>query len=156
MSTATILSLCGLVSKLASSARTHCILISDQKINKAEVVETQTPDSGVNASRSAYAVNLASLAEKVNHKDIVKYLPDGLLTDAQRELKWQAIAKTIRYTNAKNDRKYADYIAKGDLRNARRMVFAAAELAMKNSKVRDEEGKLLTVLEAGADDREGA
>lgn len=106
------------------------VVISDQAIKKAEVVGPPTPGKpGQNGSRSASDINIASLAKNVKHADILKYLPDGMLTEEQRELKWKAIADTVVYTNEKNDRKYNAFLAKGNKANLSAMVQAAAKAA---------------------------
>ncbi len=106
------------------------VVISDQKINKAEVIAPPNPDNAVkNGPRSASEINIAKLAQLVNHPDIIKYIPDGMLTEEQRSQKWKAIADTVAYTNEKNDRKYKQFIEKGDLANAQRMVDEAAKAA---------------------------
>ena len=56
-------------------------------------------------------------------------MSDGLLTEAQKKEKWNAIAETIKYTNDKNDRKYQQYIEDGNLRAAAQMVKEAAKRA---------------------------
>ncbi|MBO7667771.1 MAG: hypothetical protein J6T26_04845 [Firmicutes bacterium] len=106
------------------------VIISGQKINKAEVMETPLPGKpGSDASRSALEISIENLARKVKHPDILKYLPDGMLTQEQKEIKWNAIADTIAYTNEKNDRKYKSYLKSGKIKAADAMVKAAAKEA---------------------------
>ena len=76
---------------------------------------------------SSVTYSIADIISFVNTKDLLRYLPDQMLTDEQRKAKWEAIAETINKTNSKNDNKYAEYIAKGDERSARQMVKAAAK-----------------------------
>ncbi len=104
------------------------VVISDQQINKAEVVKSPTPGKpGENDSRSASGINIPQLAGKINTPDIVKYLPDEFLSNSQKKIKNKAIAETVKYTNDKNDRKYVEYIQNGDWRSAKRMVAEAAK-----------------------------
>ncbi len=58
----------------------------------------QTPE----ASRSV-TYSIAQIIEFVNGGDLLRYIPDEMLTEAQKTTKYKAIAKTIERTNAKND-----------------------------------------------------
>ena len=119
--------------------------VESKKI-KAEVVKI--PDEqGVRAaiSRSAFKVSVANLARFVNGKDLLRYLPDNMLNDGQIKTKWEGIAETIKKTNAKNDEKYAKFIAEGNLNAAQRMVDQAASAAFRNSVLRDKNGRLIKV-----------
>ena len=49
-----------------------------------------------------------------------------MLTNEQKNVKYQGIADTIRYTNEKNDRKYSKYISENKLDAAKQMVRLAA------------------------------
>ena len=80
------------------------------EIKKTEVVKTpalqkQSPE----ASRSV-AYNIAQIIEFVNSGDLLRYVPDEMLTEAQKITKYEAIAKTIEKTNAKNDERYLEFI----------------------------------------------
>ena len=122
------------------------VVISDQGINIDEVVKPRaTEKTAAPGSRSSYNVNIQLLANKVNNPDILKYLPDGLLSAAQIDVKRKAIADTVEYTNNKNDKKYKEYLRNGDNRSIERMVHAAATANMPESKILDEDGKLLRV-----------
>ncbi len=93
-------------------------------------METPLPENpGSDASRPALNISIQELSRKVKHPDILKYLPDGLLTGEQKEVKWQAIADTIAYTNEKNDRMYQKYLKNGQIKAAEAMVKAAAKAA---------------------------
>ena len=62
------------------------VVISDQKIKKSEVKNSpsqEIPDE--NESRSAFDVNLASLARYVNNDDILKYLPGTVKRGAENK-----------------------------------------------------------------------
>ena len=72
--------------------------------------------------------SISQIVPFVNSKDLLRYLPDGMLDEKQRTAKWEAIAETIRRTNKKNDEKYAKYIAQGNLIAARQMVSAKARM----------------------------
>ena len=101
--------------------------ISLEKIKKAEVVNTpRAHDAQENVSRSATSFSISEIVRFVNGQDLLRYLPDDMLSSWQKSAKWEAIAKTIKTTNEKNDRKYFKYLSKGDVRNAEQMVIAAA------------------------------
>ena len=108
------------------------VIIDQQKVPlnkiKAEVVEiagTQSVQPEV--SRSAFKVNISDLVQFVNSGDLLRYVPDNMLTESQKQIKWDAIADTIVKTNKKNDAKYAKYIRDGKIRAASQMVKAAAK-----------------------------
>ena len=125
--------------------------VESKKI-KAEVVKI--PDEqGVRAaiSRSAFKVSVANLTRFVNGKDLLRYLPDNMLSTEQRKTKWEGIAETIKKTNAKNDEKYAKFIAEGNLNAAQRMVDQAASEAFRNSVLRDKNGKLIKVYHGSSE-----
>ena len=104
------------------------VLISNQGIEKAEVIKPRaTDDSAAPGSRSTYEVSIPLLASKINTPDILKYLPDEFLSVRQKKVKWKAIAETVKYTNDKNDKKYRDYLEKGNFGSLQRMVEAAAK-----------------------------
>ena len=87
-----------------------------------------TPDnSGVNNLHRRAMYSISEIIPFVKSKDLLRYLPDQMLSTEQKTAKWKAIAETIRKTNEKNDKKYAEYISKGDERSARQMVKAAAK-----------------------------
>lgn len=58
----------------------------------------------------------------------MRYIPDDMINESQRAVKWDAIADTIKRTNYKNDRKYEKYIREGKLRVAKLMVQQAAKM----------------------------
>ena len=99
------------------------------EIKKTEVVKTpalqmQTPE----ASRSV-TYSIAQIIEFVNSGDLLRYIPDEMLTEAQKTTKYEAIAKTIERTNTKNDERYLEFIKDGNLWEAGQMVLAAAKAA---------------------------
>ena len=67
-------------------------------------------------------INLSQLFNNVNAIDILRYIPDNFLAISQRELKYQVIAETIKYTNYKNYEKYREYISKHDYALAKRSM----------------------------------
>lgn len=110
-------------------------LSSLAEIKKTEVVktpalQTQTPE----ASRSV-TYSVAQIIEFVNSGDVLRYIPDEMLTEAQKITKYEAIAKTIEKTNIKNDERYIEFIKSGNLWEAARMVLAAARSNGYNSPV---------------------
>ena len=110
------------------------LIVDQQKIEnkkiKAEVAKaTAITKDRPNTSRSAFNISVASIVPFVNGKDLLRYLPDNMLTPNQRKEKWEAIAETIEYTNNKNDRHYIDYIRSGNISAAKQMVRQAAKAA---------------------------
>ena len=67
-------------------------------------------EDGYPTSRSVYSISIAHIFANVNTADIIRYVPDEMLNDTQRKIKWESIAETIKYTNDKNDRKYFEYV----------------------------------------------
>ena len=106
------------------------VVIGDKRIKKSEVFTTIAPQKdGATVARSDFNISIARLAEKVNNKKILQYLPDGLLSEQQKSIKWKAIAESIKKTNKKNDTKYFNFIKKGNIRAAEQMVKEAAKRA---------------------------
>ena len=50
-----------------------------------------------------------------------------MLSEEQKKTKWEGIAETVERTNEKNDKKYTEYLSKGNLVAARQMIIAAAK-----------------------------
>ncbi len=71
------------------------VVISDQGINKDEVVKPRATEKTVAPGSHSSKISIQLLAKKVNTPDILKYLPDGLLSAAQIEVKRKAIADTV-------------------------------------------------------------
>lgn len=100
----------------------------DGKKNKTGVMEVDDRQSGGHpTSRPVYKISIAQIFANVNTKDLLRYVPDDFLNENQRKIKWDGIADTIKYTNDKNDKKYAEFIRKGNLSAAMSMVAAAAK-----------------------------
>ena len=83
----------------------------------------------VGGPRRRVTYSIAQIIQFVNSGDVLRYLPDELLSEEQKVTKWKAVAETEKYTAEKNDKKYFDYIKNGNLRDARRMIIAAARAA---------------------------
>ena len=118
----------------ADGKATLYVIVDQQPVEskkiKAEVVKipgTQNVSPAI--SRSAFKVSVANLARFVNGKDLLRYLPDNMLSDEQKNTKWEAIAETVKKTKAKNDAKYTGFLAAGNLRAAQNMVNQAAKVA---------------------------
>ena len=99
-----------------------------REIKKTEVLKTPAANADPEASHSV-AYSIAQIIEFVNSGDLLRYVPDQMLSKTQKATKYEAIAETIAKTNAKNDGKYAEYISKGNLQAARQMVVGAAKKA---------------------------
>ena len=96
---------------------------------KTEVLKATDPHKvGSSASRSV-DYDIPQILQFVNSKDLLRYIPDDMLNAEQKTSKWEAIAETIKKTDAKNDKKYAEFISKGNLYAAQRMVDEAAKAA---------------------------
>ena len=103
------------------------VVVDQQKI-KAEVLKATTqPSDGSATSHSAFIYNLSHLVALVNSKDLLRYLPDDMLSDEQKRVKYEGIAETIKYTNDKNDAKYAKFVASENIQAAQAMVITAAK-----------------------------
>jgi len=96
---------------------------------KTEVVKTTaSPIVKSSVSRSV-TYSVSQIIPFVNSKDVLRYIPDDMLSKEQKQIKWEGIAETIKYTNQKNDEKYAKYVSAGNLDAAKQMVIAAAKEA---------------------------
>ena len=103
--------------------------VESEKI-KAEVFKIPTAQKvRPKTSRSAFNVSITKLASVVKSKDLLRYLPDDMLGDDQRSIKWIGIAETATKTNKKNDKKYLTVLADGKLDAAKTMVQQAAKVA---------------------------
>ena len=110
------------------------VIVDQQKVPinkiKAEVVKIAgTQKVQPEVSRSAFKMSIPDIVPFVNGGDLLRYLPDDMLTENQKQIKWDAIADTIVRTNEKNDAKYAKYIREGKIRAVTQMVEAAAKEA---------------------------
>ena len=94
------------------------------EVVKNPALQKQTPES----SRSV-TYSISQIIKFVNSGDVLRYLPDEMLSEEQKVTKWKAVAETEKYTAEKNEKKYFDYIKNGNLRDARRMIVAAAKAA---------------------------
>ena len=108
------------------------VIVSQQKIEmekiKAEIVKTsRSQNVKANISPSAFAYSIPQIIPFVNSKDLLRYLPDDMLTEEQKKTKAEGIAETIKTTNDKNDKKYKEFIESGNLRAAQAMVVASAK-----------------------------
>ncbi len=106
------------------------VVICQEKI-KTEVLGIQAAEKSASHTPRPVNISIAQIAKNVNsqNKDLLRYFPDGLLNEEQRKAKNEAIAETVEYTNAKNDKAYIEAIKKGDIRNAKIMLQNAAKAA---------------------------
>lgn len=110
------------------------VIVDQNKIERQKIKAEVTKAPGVHkarseTSRSAYVISIADIISFVNSKDLLRYLPDDMLDGQQRKAKWEAVADTIIKTDRKNDKKYSEFIASGNLKAAQNMVNAAADTA---------------------------
>ncbi len=79
------------------------VVVSQEKI-KTEVMGTEhMENSSGDPAPHPVTFSIPRVASFVNTPDLLRYLPDGLLNKSQKEIKYKALTKTIRYTNQKND-----------------------------------------------------
>ena len=96
--------------------------------NSDRGLQDASPDlTGVDSLHRSVTYSIADIIPFVKSKDLLRYLPNEMLSDEQHKAKWEAIAETIKKTDNKNDEQYAEYVAKDDERSARQMVKAAAK-----------------------------
>lgn len=116
--------------KQLTSGQTVLYVVVDQtKIKKVEVLKLGVPinTSGAQSSRSTSKLSISKIFSFVKNKDLLRYMPDDMLNNEQKQAKQEAIAETIEYTNNKNDNKYKQFIIKGDNASINRMVQNAAK-----------------------------
>lgn len=101
--------------------------VLEQK-NKTEVVNTAGPIKTDQTVSRSVEYSISQIIPFVKSKDLLRYIPDGMLDVEQKTAKWEAIADTIIYTNDKNDKHYADFIRKGNEMAAKEMVTQAAKV----------------------------
>ncbi len=95
------------------------IAISDiEQKKETEVVKTAGPNETNQTASRSVNYSISQIVPFVKNKDLLRYLPDNMLDAEQKNAKWEAIAETIKATSEKNDRKYAEYIASGNLEAA--------------------------------------
>lgn len=116
--------------KMSSNSANLYVVINEQGIKKEKVdindVQVQHK-AGADTSTSTFNGSISKIFSLVNNKDLLRYLPDNMLDNSQKELKQEAIAETIKNTNNKNDKKQKEYILKGDYASLNRMVQNAAK-----------------------------
>lgn len=83
--------------------------------NKTKVAKTTAPLDMESSASRLVKYSIAQVVPFVNSRDVLRYIPDDMLTIEQRKTKWRAIADTIKKTNEKNDKKYAEYISEGQV-----------------------------------------
>ena len=113
------------VKQTRGSGNTLYVIVGSEN-SKTEVIKPPTTSRPAHGSRSV-EFSITDIIKNVKDADILEYLPDPMLDDQQKALKYKAIADTIKYTADKNDKKYAEYIRKGRLFEVKRMVQAAAK-----------------------------
>ena len=84
-------------------------------------------ESGELRRRVIYSI--AQIIPFIKNKDVLRYIPDDMLSEAQKKTKWEGIAETVKKTNEKNNKKYVKYISEGNLFAARQMVISVAKAA---------------------------
>ena len=122
-----------------NSNKSHAlyIIVGNNKIKKTEVLKSQSSDlTAVKYdSRPIFNISVSDLIENVKDGDVLRYVPDGMLTAEQKRIKDDKVAETLQYTNEKNDAKYLKYISKENFRDAGRMIERAARMSGKAEEV---------------------
>lgn len=77
------------------------LIVDQQKIDmkkiKAEVTKTTgVKNTNPSVSRSAFRINVAEIIPFVKSIDLLRYLPENMLSENQKKEKWNAIADTIK------------------------------------------------------------
>ena len=68
--------------------------------------------------------SISQILSFVNSKDLLRYIPDDLLDSDRIDAKRKAIAETQKYTDKKNDNKYAVFVNQGNTRATKDMLSA--------------------------------
>ena len=105
------------------------VVIDNEAIKKADVTAEPLSEKQSTTPTESANISIAKVLAKVNSPDIVKYVPNEFLDRTRRDIKYKAIADTIRRTNDKNDRKYTGFVRAGNMTAAADMVRAAARTA---------------------------
>ena len=87
-----------------TKGKTVLYVIGQEKIDSkkitADIVKTVRPQNAeARISPSTATYSISDIIPFVNTEDLLRYLPDDMLTDSQKDIKWEGIAKTIKYTN---------------------------------------------------------
>ena len=91
------------------------VIYGSDKIKMPEVAKTRAAGNLQADAFYSGTISISDIVREVKDEDLLEYLPDGLLTSEQLLTKREAIAKQVKYTNDKNDRKYKEFIQKGDI-----------------------------------------
>ncbi|MBR2987314.1 MAG: hypothetical protein IKC63_04785 [Clostridia bacterium] len=94
---------------------------------KTEVLTTTAPLKADSSAARSVIYSISQIIPFVNSKDVLRYIPDDMLSEEQRKTKWKGIAETVEKTSEKNDNKYAKYLSAGNIYAARQMIIAAAK-----------------------------
>ena len=95
---------------------------------KTKVVKETIPQKTEKQTSRLVKYNVSQIIKYVKSKDLLRYIPDNMLSKEQKNAKWDAIAETIKITNNKNDEKYSNYVKTGNIQAALKMVTIAAKI----------------------------
>ena len=119
-----------------TGATTLYVIVDQTAIQKKNLNEIKK-DTGHQAAspdltesgelRRHVTYSISQIIPFVKSKDVLRYIPDDMLTEEQKKTKWEGIAETVIKTNEKNDKKYTERLSEGNLIAARQMVIAAAK-----------------------------
>lgn len=112
------------------------ILVPDEKIKTDKVINIKRQEKPAASMSRLSEISIAKIIQNIKNEEIIKLMPDNLLTSEQKKMKYTALAKTVEHINNRNDSDYKKCLEKGDLRNAYRMILSAAKKwgAITNSK----------------------
>lgn len=96
------------------TAKLYVVVCEDKiKTGVLEAPAATTLAAVAEYPRPVNIYNIQQVAKYVKNPDLLRYFPDGMLNEAQQNIKYESIAKTIEYTNDKNDRAYANAVKRG-------------------------------------------
>ena len=102
------------------------VVIDAEGIKKDKVIEKARRDNARIPDSLLSNVSVAKILENVNSKIILRYIPDGMLSEEKKVAKSEALANTQRRTDRKNNKDYSDFIIRKNYRAARSMLKNAA------------------------------
>ena len=100
-------------------------MLDNKKSTGHKAAKPKSMEDGELRRRAEYSI--AHIISFVNTKDLIKYIPDEMLSEDQKRTKWDAIAEEIEYSSKKNDTKYFNFVRDGKIKAATEVVEIAAK-----------------------------
>jgi len=120
-----------------TGSTTLYVVVNQNEISRESLTEIKKEDRGhsdtspdLTESESplnSVKYSIAQIIPFVNSKDLLRYLPDDFLNEGQMKIKKKAVAETEKYTDEKNNKKYAEYVEKGNVEAAKQMLAGKAK-----------------------------